>query len=90
MGGADTTAPTAISRRISQAYNKGEEVTTMPAQKLKEFLDSQQVKYVTISHSAAFTAQEIVVCSHPGKRAGQGSNSESGWEDGDGRSSRVA
>ena len=31
----------------------------MPAQKLKEFLDSSNVKYVTISHSAAYTAQEI-------------------------------
>ena len=36
----------------------------MPAQKLKEFLDSQQVKYVTISHSAAFTAQEIASLAH--------------------------
>ena len=31
----------------------------MPVQALKEFLDSQKVKYVTISHSAAYTAQEI-------------------------------
>ena len=36
----------------------------MPAQKLKEFLDSQQVKYVTIRHSAAFTAQEIASLAH--------------------------
>ena len=28
----------------------------MPAKKLKDFLDSKQVKYVTISHSAAYTA----------------------------------
>ena len=36
----------------------------MPAQKLKEFLDSKQVKYVTISHSAAYTAQEIAASAH--------------------------
>ncbi|MDH3673833.1 MAG: deacylase, partial [Gammaproteobacteria bacterium] len=31
----------------------------MPAQKLKEFLDSHSIKYVTISHSPAYTAQMI-------------------------------
>ena len=36
----------------------------MPAQKLREFLDSNQVKYVTISHSAAYTAQEIAASAH--------------------------
>jgi len=40
----------------------------MPIQKLKEFLDSQNVKYVTISHSRAFTAQETATSAHiPGK-----------------------
>ncbi len=40
----------------------------MPAKKLKEFLDSNQVKYVTISHSPAFTAQEIAATAHiPGR-----------------------
>lgn len=40
----------------------------MPVQKLKEFLDSQKVKYVTIYHSPAFTAQEIAASAHvPGK-----------------------
>ncbi|HUU45235.1 MAG TPA: YbaK/EbsC family protein [Acidobacteriota bacterium] len=40
----------------------------MPAKKLKEFLDSQNVKYVTMSHSSAFTAQEIAASAHvPGK-----------------------
>ncbi len=29
----------------------------MPVRKLKEFLDSNNIKYVTISHSAAYTAQ---------------------------------
>ncbi len=36
----------------------------MPVKKLKEFLDSQRVKYVTISHSPAFTAQEIAASAH--------------------------
>ena len=36
----------------------------MPVQKLKEFLDTQKVKYVAISHSAAFTAQEIAASAH--------------------------
>ena len=40
----------------------------MPIQKLKEFLDSHQIKYVTISHSKAYTAQEVAATSHiPGK-----------------------
>jgi Ala-tRNA(Pro) deacylase len=36
----------------------------MPATKLKEFLDSQQVKYVALNHSPAFTAQEIAASAH--------------------------
>lgn len=36
----------------------------MPVQKLKEFLDSHNVKYVTISHSRAFTAQETATSAH--------------------------
>ncbi|MCK4790709.1 MAG: YbaK/EbsC family protein [Desulfobacteraceae bacterium] len=40
----------------------------MPVRKLKEFLDNQNIKYVTISHSAAYTAQEIAASAHiPGK-----------------------
>ena len=40
----------------------------MPAKKLKEFLDSHKVKYVTISHSPAYTAQAIAESAHiPGK-----------------------
>jgi len=40
----------------------------MPVQKLKEFLDGHNVEYVTISHSAAYTAQKIAAASHiPGK-----------------------
>jgi len=36
----------------------------MPAQKLKEFLDTNGVKYVAIRHSPAFTAQEIAASAH--------------------------
>ncbi len=36
----------------------------MPVQKLKEFLDSRGVKYVTIKHSTAYTAQEIAASAH--------------------------
>ena len=36
----------------------------MPVRKLREFLDSQQVKYVTINHSPAYTAQEIAASAH--------------------------
>ena len=40
----------------------------MPAQKLKEFLDANQIAYTTISHSAAYTAQGIAALAHiPGK-----------------------
>ncbi|MEN6451567.1 MAG: YbaK/EbsC family protein [Thermoguttaceae bacterium] len=36
----------------------------MPVKKLKEFLDNEGVKYVCISHSPAYTAQEIAACAH--------------------------
>ena len=36
----------------------------MPAKRLKEFLDSNNVKYVTISHSPAYTAQAIAASAH--------------------------
>ena len=40
----------------------------MPAKRLKDFLDEKGVKYVSISHSPAFTAQEIAASAHiPGK-----------------------
>jgi len=40
----------------------------MPVSRLKEFLDSHRVKYVSISHSPAFTAQGIAASAHvPGK-----------------------
>lgn len=36
----------------------------MPARKLKEFLDSHNVKYVSITHSRAYTAQEVAASTH--------------------------
>jgi Ala-tRNA(Pro) deacylase len=40
----------------------------MHVKRLKEFLDSQQIKYVTISHSVAYTARGIAALTHtPGK-----------------------
>ena len=40
----------------------------MPPQKLKDYLDGSNVKYVNINHSLAYTAQEIAASSHiPGK-----------------------
>jgi Ala-tRNA(Pro) deacylase len=36
----------------------------MPVQTLKNFLDKKGVKYTTISHSVAFTAQEIAALAH--------------------------
>jgi len=36
----------------------------MPARRLREFLDKNGVKYVAISHSPAFTAQEIAASAH--------------------------
>jgi Ala-tRNA(Pro) deacylase len=40
----------------------------MVAKKLREFLDKNRVKYLTLSHSAAYTAQEIAASAHiPGK-----------------------
>jgi Ala-tRNA(Pro) deacylase len=36
----------------------------MSLQKLKDYLDGQKVKYVTITHSPAFTAQEIAAAAH--------------------------
>lgn len=40
----------------------------MPAQKLKEHLDAHGIRYVTIKHSPAYTAQELAATTHiPGK-----------------------
>ena len=40
----------------------------MPIQKLKDYLDSNHVKYLTMSHSPAFTAEEVAASAHvPGR-----------------------
>ena len=36
----------------------------MPSKKLKEFLDQKKIKYITVKHSSAFTAQEIAAAAH--------------------------
>lgn len=36
----------------------------MPAKKLKEFLDNHHIRYVTMTHSPAFTAQEVAASAH--------------------------
>jgi len=36
----------------------------MPVKKLKDFLDKNNVKYVTIKHSSAYTSQEIAAKAH--------------------------
>src|SRR5438309_4920644 len=36
----------------------------MPVQKLKEFLDREKIKYVSIVHSTAYTAQEVAASAH--------------------------
>lgn len=41
----------------------------MPVKRLKEFLDNEGVKYVAISHSPGYTAQEVAASAHvPGKK----------------------
>ena len=40
----------------------------MPVKKLKEHLDSEKIKYVTLSHSPAYTAMEVAESAHvPGR-----------------------
>jgi Ala-tRNA(Pro) deacylase len=36
----------------------------MPVQQLREFLDSRGAKYVSITHSLAYTAQEVAASAH--------------------------
>jgi len=36
----------------------------MPVRKLKQFLDSEEVRYVSIVHSTAYTAQEVAASAH--------------------------
>ena len=40
----------------------------MPSKKIKAFLDENKIKYISIMHSSAYTAQEIAAIAHiPGK-----------------------
>ena len=40
----------------------------MPVKKLKEYLDNNSIKYITMTHSSAYTAQEIAASAHiPGR-----------------------
>jgi Ala-tRNA(Pro) deacylase len=40
----------------------------MPVKTLKQFLDKEKIKYVSIIHSTAYTAQEVAASAHvPGK-----------------------
>src|SRR6266498_199376 len=43
--------------------------TAMPIKKLKEFLDANQVKYVSVVHSQAYTAQEVAASAHVSGKA---------------------
>lgn len=36
----------------------------MPVKTLKDFLDSHQVKYISITHSPAYTSQEVAASAH--------------------------
>ena len=36
----------------------------MPVKKLKEFLDKEKIKYVSLIHSTAYTAQEVAASAH--------------------------
>jgi len=36
----------------------------MPIRKLKEFLDKERIKYISIVHSTAYTAQEVAASAH--------------------------
>jgi Ala-tRNA(Pro) deacylase len=63
----------APSRRSCSAFSSkrlrffGREVP-VPLSKLRDFLDSHQIKYLVISHSVAYTAQGIAALAHiPGK-----------------------
>jgi Ala-tRNA(Pro) deacylase len=57
-------AEAAATSRLQATGKEG----IMPLQKLKQYLDENGVKFITISHSPAFTAQEIAASAHvPGK-----------------------
>ena len=41
----------------------------MPIKKLKEFLDANHVRYVSVVHSQAYTAQEVAASAHVSGKA---------------------
>jgi Ala-tRNA(Pro) deacylase len=45
-------------------YTTGKGEVVMPVKKLKEFLDANHIKYVSIKHSPAYTAQQIAASAH--------------------------
>jgi len=45
-------------------FSKSKKQIIMPAQKLIEFLNSNEIKFVTIYHSRAYTANEIAHSAH--------------------------
>jgi Ala-tRNA(Pro) deacylase len=49
---------------VGLAAGKFSKGGVMPAKILKDFLDKNNVKFVTIKHSLAFTAQEIAASAH--------------------------
>jgi len=52
-----------LGRRFYGAAGRAKEAA-MISKKLREFLDSQHIKYVTITHSPAYTAQGIAAAAH--------------------------
>jgi len=50
-----------MERRI---LGEGSTEVAMPTKRLREFLDQQGVRYVTISHPVAYTAQQIATLAH--------------------------
>jgi len=53
---------------MSLTVFKTSKEVVMPAKKLKEYLNNNNIKYVTIFHSQAYTAQEVAATAHiPGK-----------------------
>jgi Ala-tRNA(Pro) deacylase len=67
-GGADNHRTGGFPTPPSAGVCKRKEEGSMACAKLQEYLDSQSVKYVSIKHSPAFTAQEIAASAHiPGQ-----------------------
>jgi Ala-tRNA(Pro) deacylase len=65
---ARTREPGRLCGDFSSNRSQRPKGVVMPLKTLKEFLDANKVKYVVISHSPAYTAQEIAGSAHiPGK-----------------------